>query len=48
MPGIQREPGWARAPESWYSRGIGSVASFLPLAGPDEGSILELFELISV
>ena len=37
-----------RAPGSWYSKGIGSVASSLPLAGPDEGSILEIFELISV
>ena len=48
MPGRQREPGWVRAPESLYSRGIESVASFLPLAGPDEGSISEIFELISV
>ena len=48
MPGPQREPGWVRAPESWYSKGIGSVASALPLAGPDEGSILEFSELISV
>ena len=30
------------------SKGIGSVASSLPLAGPDEGSILEVFELVSV
>ena len=37
-----------RAPESWYSKGIGSVASSLPLAGPDEGSILGILELISV
>ena len=37
-----------RAPESSYAKGIGSVASSLPLAGPDEGSILEIFELISV
>ena len=37
-----------RAPRSLYSKGIGSVASFLPLAGPDEGSILEILELISV
>ena len=28
--------------------GQGSVASSLPLAGPDEGSILGIFELISV
>ena len=31
-----------RAPGSSYSKGIGSVASSLPLAGPDEGSILEI------
>ena len=37
-----------RAPGSSYSKGIGSVASSLPLAGPDEGSILEFFKLISV
>ena len=37
-----------RAPGSWYSKGIGSVASSLPLAGPDEGSVLDIFELISV
>ena len=30
-----------RAPGSSYAKGIGSVASSLPLAGPDEGSILE-------
>ena len=48
MPGPQREPGWVRAPWSSYSKGIESVASSLPLAGPDEGSILEIFELISV
>ena len=48
MPGFQREPGWLRAPGSSYSKGIGSVDSSLPLAGPDEGSILEIFELISV
>ena len=48
MPGPQREPGWVRAPGSSYAKGIGSVASSLPLAGPDEGSILEFFELISV
>ena len=48
MLGPQREPGWVRAPGSSYSKGIGSVASALPLAGPDERSILEIFELISV
>ena len=48
MPGPQREPGWVRAPGSSYSKGIGSVASSLPLARPDEGSILEFSELISV
>ena len=48
MPGPQREPGWVRAPASSYSKGIGSVASSLPLAGPEEGSILKIFELISV
>ena len=37
-----------RAPGSSYSKGIGSVASSLPLTGPDEGSILEIFELMSV
>ena len=37
-----------RAPRSSYSKGIGSVASFLPLAGQDEGSILGILELISV
>ena len=37
-----------RASGSSYSKGIGSVASSLPLAGPDEGSILEIFELIPV
>ena len=47
MPGPQREPGWVKAPGS-YSKGIGSVASSLPLAGPEEGSILEILELISV
>ena len=31
-----------------YLKGIGSVASSLPLAGLDEGSTLEFFELISV
>ena len=48
MPEPQREPGWVRAPGSSYSKGIGSVVSSLPLAGPDEGSILEFFKLISV
>ena len=37
-----------KGPESSYLKGIGSVASSLPLAGPEEGSILEFFELISV
>ena len=37
-----------RAPEFLYAKGIGSVASSLPLAVPDEGSILEFSELISV
>ena len=37
-----------RAPESLYSKDIGSIASSLPLAGLDERSILEFFELISV
>ena len=44
MPGPQREPGWVRAPGSSYAKGIGSVASSLPLAGPDEGSIFESSE----
>ena len=48
MLGPQREPGGVGAPGSVYSKGIGSVASSLPLAGPDKGSILEIFELISV
>ena len=48
MLGPQREPGWVRAPGSSYSKGIGSVASSLPLAGLDEGSILEFFKLTSV
>ena len=48
MPGPQREPGWVRVPKSSYPKGIGSVASSLPLTGPDEGSILGIFELISV
>ena len=43
MPEPQREPGWVRAPEGSYSKGIGSAASSLPLAGPDEGSTLEIF-----
>ena len=33
---------------SSYPKGIGSVASSLPLTGPDEGSILGISELISV
>ena len=33
---------------SWYAKGIESVASSLRLDGPDEGSILEFSELISV
>ena len=48
MPEPQREPGRLRVSGSSYSKGIGSVASFLPLTGPDEGSILGIFELISV
>ena len=48
MPGPQREPGWVRFPGSSNSKGIGSVASSLPLTGPDEGSISGIFELISV
>ena len=48
MPGPQREPGWVRASESAYSKGKGSVASSLTLAGPDKGSILEILELMSV
>ena len=48
MPGPQREPGWVRAPGTLDQMGIGSVASSLPLAGPDEGSILEFSEQISV
>ena len=44
----QREPGWVRAPGSLYLKGIGSKVSSLPLAGPNEGSIVESFELISV
>ena len=37
-----------RAPVSLYAKGTGSVASSLPLAGPDEGSIMGILELISV
>ena len=48
MPGPQREPGLEKAPGSFYLKGIGSTVSSLPLAGPDERSILELSELISV
>ena len=48
MPGPQREPGWVRAPGRSYSKGIGSIASSLPLAGPDEWSILGILELTSV
>ena len=48
MPGPQREPVWVRAPGSSYPKGKGSVASSLPLAGPYQGSILEIFELTSV
>ena len=48
MPGTQREPCWLRAPASSYLKGIGSVASSLPLASPDKGSISGFFELISV
>ena len=48
MPGPQREPGWVKASESWYSKDIGSVASSPPLAGVDQGSFLEFFELMSV
>ena len=44
----QRKPGWQGASRSFYSKGIGSVAFPLPLAGPNEGSILEISELISV
>ena len=36
------------APAGSYLKDIGSVASSLPLAGPDEGSILEFSEVISV
>ena len=37
-----------KGPESLYLKGIGSIALSLPLAGRDERSILEFFELISV
>ena len=48
MPRPQREPGWVRVPGSSNPKSIGSVASSLPLTGPDEGSILGICELISV
>ena len=48
MLGTQREPGWVRAPGSLYLKSILSDVSSLPLAGPNEGSISEFFELISV
>ena len=48
MPRAQRQPGWVRARENSYLKGIESVASSLLLDGPDEGSILNYFELISV
>ena len=48
MAEAQGEPGWMRGPVSSYLKGIGSIASSLPLAGPDERSIVEFFELISV
>ena len=48
MLGPQREPGWAEAAGSLYSKSIGSVTSSPPLTGPDKGSVLELSELISV
>ena len=48
MPRPQREPGWVKGPKRWNLKGIGAVASSLPLDGPDEGSILEFFEFISV
>ena len=48
MPRSQKEPGGLRAPKSWDLRGKESVASSLHLVGPDKGSILEFFELISV
>ena len=44
---------WESSLDSWWiaygmAKGIGSVASSLPLAGPKEGSIWGIFELISV
>ena len=42
------EPIVGMTPESWYLKGIGSVASSLPLDGPDKWSTLEFFEVISV
>ena len=48
MQGAQREQGWVGAAKGSYSKGIGSIASSLPLAGPDERSIVEFFELTSV
>ena len=36
------------APGSLYLKVIGSVASSLPLDGPDEGSILEFLRPVSV
>ena len=48
MLGTQGDPGWAGAPWSSYLKGMGSVASSLPLAGLDEGSIWESFELTPV
>ena len=42
------EPGWVTAPEISYLKRRESVASSLPLDGPDKGSILEFFELTSV
>ena len=48
MPGTQREASWVKGLGSLYVRGMGAVASSLPLAGLDEGSTLEFFELISV
>ena len=47
-PNFKREPGWVKTLRSSYSKSLGSVASSLPLAGPEEGSISEFFELISV
>ena len=48
MPETQSEPRWVKCPESLYLKCIGSNAPSLPLAGPDERSFLEFFELISV